>query len=65
MPVAGLLVERVHVIDKGRRRGLVEPVEQVEAFGNDVQPEALAKTNRSRQSRIERHVVVRKTHIAR
>jgi hypothetical protein len=46
--IAGALFERIHVIDKGRRRRFVEAIEKIEAFRYQLQPDTLAQRNQPR-----------------
>ena len=62
--VVGALVEGADVVDEWRRRGFVETIEEVEAFSNQLQPEALAKRNHLRQAQVEGHVAMRQSEIA-
>src|ERR1051325_11172499 len=62
--VARPQVESVNVSDKWRRGGFVEAVEQIEAFGDQFQPQLLANRYEFRDTHVERHVPVRDTKVA-
>src|SRR5205807_7664540 len=62
--VAGPLTEGVDVVDEWRSGGFVEAVEQIEAFGDDIQSQALAESNHARQPHVQRLEPVRDAHIA-
>ena len=62
--VAGALIEGADIVDKRRRSGFIEAVEQVEAFRDQLQPEVLAEWHQLRHAQIERHVTMRQTHVA-
>src|ERR1051326_662885 len=61
--IAGALIERVDIVDERRRGGFVEPIEEVEAFGNQFQTHALTDRHQLRQTQIQRHVAVRQTEV--
>src|ERR1051326_2828527 len=63
--VACALPEGIHIVDEWRRGPLVEPIEQVESFGDDVEPHAFAETNRAHQPRIEGHKSMSDAHVTR
>src|SRR3954470_14376251 len=58
------LVKGVDVGEKRRRGGLVEAVEEVEAFGDDVEAHALAEADGAHHPHVERRVAVRDAAIA-
>jgi len=62
--IRGALIEQVDVRDEWRRRSLVETIEEIEAFGDQLQPEPLANRHQFRHAHIERHVTVRQSEIA-
>src|SRR5689334_16484004 len=62
--VLGALVERSHVVDKRRRRGFVEAIEEIEAFCDEFQAELLTDRHELRQAQVQRHVTMRDAEVA-
>src|SRR5690349_15734216 len=63
--VAGAQVEAVDVGDEGRRGGFVEPIEEIESFRDQLQPEVLTKRDQLRETHVERNVTMRQAVVAR
>src|SRR6185295_14294704 len=62
--VGGTLVKRVDVVKEGRRRTFIEPIEEVEALGNQIQPDAFAQSDDAASPQVPRHELVRDAHVA-
>ena len=62
--VAGALTEVINVAEERRRRSFVKAIEHVEALGNEIQPDALAKPDGPNNLQIKRRKLMRDTHVA-
>jgi len=58
------LVESAHVIDEWRGRSFVEPIEQIEPFGNYFKPDPLAQWHQPREAQINGHVTMGDAKVA-
>ena len=62
--IAGALAEGIDVTKQGRCGGFVETIEHIEAFGNQIQPGALAQADGPHNAQIKRGELVRDSHIS-
>ncbi len=62
--VTGPLAPGVDDLVEGVGRSFVESVEEIESFGDQIKADALAKSDPTREPRIDREIVVRDTHVS-
>src|ERR1700742_2095934 len=61
--VGGAVVDGVHVVEERRGGPLLEGGEEVEALGDDFEPEPLAERDVARDAEVERLVGVRQAEV--